>query len=147
MQLDPPGQTGTLNLVALQGGSTPSQSDTSAAGAPFLLPSRWEGFGHVIIEAIACGLPVIAFDCPYGPADILSGRQGGVLVEPQDISGLAQAIDHLLAAPEERQSLVAAGQASIERFSLARIATEYADLIEVVAEKRRNLEPARFAQS
>jgi glycosyltransferase involved in cell wall biosynthesis len=101
-----------------------------------MLPSRWEGFGHVIVEAMACGLPVIAFDCPYGPADILSNRQGGILIGPNDVSGLAQAIDRILAAPDERESLKAAGQRSIERFALARIAAQYADLIEKVADSR-----------
>jgi glycosyltransferase involved in cell wall biosynthesis len=107
-----------------------------AHGELFLLPSRWEGFGHVIVEAMACGLPVIAFDCPYGPADILTNRQGGILIGPNDVSGLARAIDRLLASPDERKNLKAAGRRSVERFALARIAAQYADLIEKVAEKR-----------
>ena len=109
-----------------------------AHGELFLLPSRWEGFGHVIVEAMACGLPVIAFDCPYGPADILSNRQGGILVGPNDVKGMAQAIDRLLAGPDERAKLKAAGRRSIERFALARIAAQYADLIERVASSREN---------
>jgi glycosyltransferase involved in cell wall biosynthesis len=79
---------------------------------------------------------VIAFDCPYGPADILGNGQGGILIGPNDVSGLAQAIDRLLARPDERANLKTAGRRSIERFALARIAAQYADLIEKVAESR-----------
>jgi glycosyltransferase involved in cell wall biosynthesis len=96
---------------------------------------------------MACELPIIAFNCPYGPADILSDRRGGVLVKPRDVSGLARTIDNLLAAPDERQSLIAAGQISIGRFSLPRIVAKYADLIEQLAEKQTSLRSTRYAQA
>ena len=104
-----------------------------AHGDLFVLPSRWKGFGNVIVEAMACGLPVIAFDCRHGPAEILSDGQGGVLVAPDDISALAQAIDRLLAAPDERARLSMAGRLLANRFAPKHIANQYANLIEKVA--------------
>jgi glycosyltransferase involved in cell wall biosynthesis len=106
-----------------------------AHGDVFVLPSRWEGFGHVIVEAMACGLPVIAFNCPYGPADILGDGEGGVLVPPEDFDALAAAIDHLLGKPHDLARLTEAAPRVAARYSQDRIATDYARLIESVARR------------
>ena len=104
-----------------------------AHGDLFALPSRWEGFGHVIVEAMACGLPVVAFDCPYGPADILSNGKGGMLVPPENVDALAAAIDRLLGSHDELARLAAGALRAAERFSQARIAAQYSHLIQTVA--------------
>jgi glycosyltransferase involved in cell wall biosynthesis len=103
-----------------------------AHGDVFVLPSRWEGFGHVIVEAMACGLPVIAFDCPHGPRDILGSGEGGVLVAPEDVRALAAAIDRMLSAPGESARLANEASRSAERFSQARISADYTRLFETL---------------
>lgn len=61
----------------------------------FLLSSRCEGFGNVVVEALGCGSPVISTDCEYGPREILDHGRYGVLVEPRNPAALAGAMDQV----------------------------------------------------
>jgi glycosyltransferase involved in cell wall biosynthesis len=77
----------------------------------FVLPSRYEGMPLALLEAQALGVPAVAFDCPTGPAEILTSHTGR-LVPPGDAPAMAEALVELLASPELRAQM---GRAAIAR--------------------------------
>lgn len=76
----------------------------------FVLSSLSEGFGNVIVEAMALGIPVVATDCPYGPAEILAGGRYGLLASVGDASALAARIAELLTDTSLGERLSRAGR-------------------------------------
>lgn len=71
----------------------------------FAHTARWEGFGNVLVEALACGLPVVATDCPSGPREILDDGRYGRLVGVGDIDGLVEAIRKTLKETPDQEDL------------------------------------------
>lgn len=71
----------------------------------FVLSSNYEGFGNVIVEAMACGTSVVSTDCPSGPSEILEGGKYGRLVPVGDVKAMASAIAETLEEPVPQTSL------------------------------------------
>lgn len=99
----------------------------------FVLSSLWEGFGHVIVEAMAAGVPVIATDCPHGPRDIIADGDTGLLVKNDDQAALTAAMARLLSDSGLCSKLAEAGRLAASAFAPARIAARYAELITEIA--------------
>ena len=100
----------------------------------FVLSSRFEGFGNVLVEAMACGCPCVSTDCPYGPSEILEEGRFGRLVAVGDAVGLAEAIESVLDNPPPKKIL----QARAKEFSFDRSVDEYNELIlKLIGERER----------
>ncbi|MBB5234089.1 glycosyltransferase [Deinococcus budaensis] len=104
--------------------------------AVYALPSRWEGFANVITEAMACGAPVVAADCPSGPAEILEGGRHGVLVPPENSAALAQALGRLLEDPAEREFWREAGARRVPDFAPGRLVPAWEAVLRETASGR-----------
>lgn len=70
-----------------------------------VMTSNYEGFGMVLVEAMACGVPAIAFDCKCGPKDIIKNGKNGLLIANGDINGLAEAMMKLMSDRDYRKFL------------------------------------------
>ncbi len=88
-------ELGIAEHVAFEG-FVPNPLPYMRAADGFVLSSRSEGFGNVLVEAMGCGTPVISTACPHGPADILQHGIYGILVPPRDPEALAPAFGQVL---------------------------------------------------
>ncbi len=101
----------------------------------FVLPSRSEGFGLVVIEAMSCGLPVISFDCDNGPRNIILNGQNGYLVPPFDINEYADRIIQLIQNEELRLQMGKNAQHSSHKYDIDTIAIQWKKLFDELKQK------------
>ena len=117
------------NMIILHGAVTNNIQDIYANASIFISTSRWEGFGLVITEAMACGLPVIAFE-NSGPNEILNHGEYGILIPKYDIDAFTDALFQLI---EDSTELEYYSKKSLERatdFSLQQIIEQWKQIIE-----------------
>jgi glycosyltransferase involved in cell wall biosynthesis len=103
----------------------------------FVLPSRWEGFPSVLIEAMACGAPALVTSCDFGPAEMVEHGVSGWVVPPEDAPAFAGAMSHLLSNPDLASSLAAAARNRAARYDLEGMVEAYNTLFFEQAAARR----------
>ena len=109
-------------------GSTPDIKKEYLNSSLFVFSSRFEGFGMVLIEAMACGLPVVSFDCPCGPKDIVRHEEDGLLVPSGDIDSLAGAMHKLMSDDGLRKGMASKAIINVRRYQLDEIAQRWKTL-------------------
>jgi len=96
----------------------------------FVLSSLYEGFGNVIVEAMACGAPVVATDCPSGPAEIIENGLNGILAPPANADALSEGILRVLTDPKLKATLSQKGKERSRDFHAQTIANAYGNLFQ-----------------
>jgi len=95
----------------------------------FVLSSKREGFPNVLIEAMSMGCPVIAFDCPYGPGEIIKDGKNGILVEDQNEKALEEAMRRMIETPAIREKLSHEATKVQEQYSIDKILSEWKEVV------------------
>ena len=130
-------------------GTTPRIGEELAKAAFFVLSSRYEGFGMVLIEAMSKGLPVVSFDCPRGPREIVSAGRDGILVADGDVEALSAGVLELIEDEDKRRRYGAAALEKARAYDIEGVGREWDVFLEqlrtrrVTPRRRRDARPWR----
>ena len=102
-----------------------------ARARALILTSHFESFALVLPEAMACGTPVIAVDCPHGPREVLQGGEHGILVPPGDADALAAAMAGVADDEARRQHLIASGFRRAASLDVAKVTRMWEELVDL----------------
>jgi glycosyltransferase involved in cell wall biosynthesis len=128
-QIEELGIGGSARLM----GFTPRLNDELAQSSLYVMSSRREGFPMVLLEAMGVGLPVVSFDCPTGPRDIVREGVDGHVVPDGDGAAMAAAMSGLMADEARRKAYGAAAVEGAARYDIATIAGRWEALFEEIA--------------
>jgi len=103
-----------------------------------VMSSRYEGFPMVLLEAMACGVPCVAFDCPYGPRNIIRNEEDGLLVEYLNSQALADGISRLIQDEDLRKRFGRQARDNVKRFSKESIMSQWEKVFTSVAKRVGN---------
>lgn len=115
-------------------GRTQNISQEYARHSIMVLSSRFEGFGLVLCEASACGIPQVSFNCESGPSEIIEDHKSGILVKRVgDIHGLASALGELMSSEDVRRRMGQYAEQLSHRFDLTEIVSQWHELLSGIA--------------
>lgn len=127
---------GMQNTVFLKG-ITSDIISKMAESSIFVLSSLYEGFGLVIVEAMSCGLPVISYQCPCGPKDIIAEGKDGFLVPVGDEKMLAERINYMIEHEDVRRQMGTAALEKSKQYSPDKIIPQWMKLFYELMEERK----------
>ncbi|SDR27147.1 glycosyltransferase family 4 protein [Thermostaphylospora chromogena] len=118
-------------------GRTDRLDEEMTKASLFVLSSRFEGLPMVMIEAMTHALPVVSFDCPTGPADVITHGRDGLLVPPGDVDGLAQAMLKLIGDRDARLRMGAQAAETVRDYAPEAVMPRWEALFEELSRKKQ----------
>ena len=97
----------------------------------FVLSSRSEGLGNVILEAMKCGVPVLSTDCPVGPRELIVNGVSGLLIDNDNVEAMVNGLKKLLSDEKLRKQIVENAFNKLDKFSNSKIFSEWDKLLEL----------------
>ena len=126
------GLDGTARLM----GYSPRLAEELAAASVYVMTSRYEGFPMVLLEAMSVGLPVVSFDLPTGPAEIVTNGVDGYVVPDGDGDALAAALVELMGDGDKRRAFGAAALEKAASYEPRAVAARFEALLDELAARR-----------
>jgi glycosyltransferase involved in cell wall biosynthesis len=126
---------GLAGHITMMGAHSPIETEW-AKGAIAAVTSREESFGMTIVEAMHCGVPVVATDCPHGPGEIITDGRDGLLVPVGDADAIAKGLLTLIEDEPLRRSMGEAARVAAQRYAPPRMAAAYEELFAALFEAR-----------
>ncbi len=126
---------GLCNNVFIMGRTTDTMGEF-AKGSIMAMSSRYEGFPMVILEAFACGLPVVSYDCPRGPGEMITSGHDGLVVQDGNVSALAAGLLQLINDDELRRKLSHNAIETAQRNGIAQVGAQWLELFDELRASR-----------
>lgn len=131
-------ENGKLSNVVFLKGRCEDMVKQYMSHSLFVLSSRYEGFVLVLLEASACGLPLVSFNCEYGPSEIIENNKNGMLISPVgNIQDMAKSICTMLENEKKRETMGKQAKVMSERFSMGKILPEWLRLFEEIVNRQK----------
>ncbi|MFF5716291.1 glycosyltransferase [Streptomyces buecherae] len=135
---------GLADHITLMGPHAPIETEW-AKGSIAAVTSREESFGMTIVEAMHCGVPVVATNCPHGPGEIIKDGEDGLLVANGDADAIAKGLLSLIEDDDRRRRMGQAARAAAARYAPEHVAAAYEKLIGELYAARGQAAPSRAA--
>ena len=127
-------------------GYTKSLEAEMGRASIYALSSRFEGFPMVLLEAMAAGLPPVAFDCPNGPAELIDSGRNGVIAPLGDVEALGRGLSLLAADEDLRRSMGAAAVETAAGYDLASTAKRWEEIFQELLAAKTGVTPGLLAR-